>query len=168
MMNTGQPAAGQSGERRTAAVSAATAPSADSSASARASVPGRASSAGTERLAARFAAERVPDFYRPTRTGLLASSIGIGTYLGDPDDADDHRYHDAMRAAISAGVNVVDAAINYRCQRSERVVGSVLASVIADRVVRRDEVVVCTKGGYIPLDGTPPASREDYNALIER
>ena len=130
--------------------------------------PVRASVTGTERLAARFAGERIPDFYRPGGGGLTASSIGIGTYLGEPDDADDQRYDEALRAALAAGINVIDAAINYRCQRSERVVGRVLASLASDRLARRDEIIVCTKGGYIPLDGTPPASREAYTALIER
>lgn len=128
----------------------------------------RASVAGTGRLAARFAAERIPDFYRPAGDGLLASSIGIGTYLGEPDDADDARYEEALRAAVTSGLNVIDTAINYRCQRSERVVGRALASLFDDRVARRDEVIVCSKGGYIPLDGSPPASRDEYNALIER
>ena len=119
---------------------------------------------GTERLAARFAPERIPDFYRPAAGALLVSSIGIGTYLGEPDDADDRRYEEALRAAVTAGLNVIDTAINYRCQRSERVV----AALFDDRVARRDEVIVCSKGGYIPLDGSPPASRDEYNALIER
>lgn len=165
MMNTEQAAARQS-EKRGAPESAVIA--ADGSTDAGAAAAARASVAGTERFAARFAADRVPDFYRSTSSGLLASSIGIGTYLGDPDDADDRRYRDALRAAIAAGINVVDAAINYRCQRSERVVGEVLASLVAGDAVRRDEIIVCTKGGYIPLDGEPPASREDYNALVER
>ena len=143
---------------------------AGSAAHAPGSAPGsaRASVAGTERLAARFAAERIPDFYRAAGAGLHASSIGIGTYLGEPDDADDRRYEEAIRAAVGSGLNVIDTAINYRCQRSERVVGRALAALFAERVARRDEVIVCTKGGYIPLDGTPPASREEYNALIER
>ena len=162
MMNTGQPATGDEKKER---VGAATAIADTARLS---SIDTRASAAGTERLAARFAAERVPDFYRPAGGGLVASSIGIGTYLGDPDDADDRRYHDALRAAIAAGINIVDAAINYRCQRSERVVGRVIASLVNERAARRDEVIVCTKGGYIPLEGTPPASRDEYNALIER
>jgi aryl-alcohol dehydrogenase-like predicted oxidoreductase len=162
MMNTGQPATGNANTERGGAATAIADATRLSSSGA------RASAAGTERLAARFAAERVPDFYRPAAGGLVASSIGIGTYLGDPDDADDRRYHDALRAAIAAGINVVDAAINYRCQRSERVVGRVIAALIEERVVRRDEIIVCTKGGYIPLEGTPPASRDEYNALIER
>lgn len=152
----------EGGERRRAASTITDAPRETSG------IAARATATGTARLAARFAAERVPDFYRVSGGGLAASSIGIGTYLGEPDDADDRRYEDALRAAVASGINVIDAAINYRCQRSERVVGRVLASLAGDRVARRDEIIVCTKGGYIPLDGTPPASREEYNALIER
>jgi aryl-alcohol dehydrogenase-like predicted oxidoreductase len=33
--------------------------------------------------------------------------------------------------------------------------------------LRRDEVVICTKGGYVPLDGNPPASREDYVSYLK-
>ena len=161
MMNTGRSESSGEGRSQSSAVALA-------GAAAPATGSTRASSAGTERLAARFAAERIPDFYRTAGAGLHASSIGIGTYLGEPDDADDRRYEEAIRAAVGSGLNVIDTAINYRCQRSERVVGRALAALFDERIARRDEVIVCTKGGYIPLDGSPPASREEYNALIER
>src|SRR5512142_3198634 len=147
MMDTGRSKAGHDGERR-ASAAVADAASHDAGKSG-----ARATGAGAERLAARFAAERAPDCYRPASAGILASSIGIGTYLGEPDDADDRRYEDALRAAVAGGANVIDTAINYRCQRSERVVGRALASLIRDGVAQRDEIIVCTKGGYIPLDG---------------
>jgi aryl-alcohol dehydrogenase-like predicted oxidoreductase len=167
MMNTGRSAGHEGGRRESGAVAVARS-SAHADVHAGAHANARASAAGTERLAARFTAERIPDFYRAAGSGLLASSIGIGTYLGEPDDADDRRYEEALRAAVTGGLNVIDTAINYRCQRSERVVGRALAAPFDDHVARRDEVIVCSKGGYIPLDGSPPASRDEYNALIER
>ena len=33
---------------------------------------------------------------------------------------------------------------------------------------QRDEIVVSTKGGYIPLEGEPPASRELYQQYQNR
>jgi aryl-alcohol dehydrogenase-like predicted oxidoreductase len=39
--------------------------------------------------------------------------------------------------------------------------------LIAAGEVRRDELVICTKGGYVALDGTPPASREHYEAWLD-
>ena len=160
MMNTGRSEPSGEVRRESSAVAVAGAANATGSA--------RASAAGTERLAARFTAERIPDFYRSAGAGLHASSIGIGTYLGEPDDADDRRYEEAIRAAVGSGLNVIDTAINYRCQRSERAVGRALTALFDERIARRDEVIVCSKGGYIPLEGTPPASRKEYNALIER
>jgi aryl-alcohol dehydrogenase-like predicted oxidoreductase len=121
---------------------------------------------GTKRFAARSA--NGAEFRRELPRGLSVSALGIGTYLGDCTDADDAAYTDAIRAAIAAGVNVIDTAINYRGQRSERVVGRAIAECIAEGAVTRDELVLCTKGGYVAFDGTPPASRQAYDAWLER
>lgn len=128
----------------------------------------RSGPAGTARFRDRFAAGLADDFFRPFANTLVASSIGIGTYLGECEDADDASYALAIRAALEAGINVLDTSVNYRCQRSERVVGRVLDEAIAAGVVARDEVIVCTKGGYIPLDTTTPPSREEYLAYLQR
>ena len=130
-------------------------------------IPGRATEAGTRRFAERFSARFSPDFYRDASLGLATSSLGMGTYLGECDDEEDARYSAVIEAGIERGVNFLDTAINYRCQRSERAVGGALRIVLASRTATRDEIVVCTKGGYIPLDGAPPASREEYAALLE-
>lgn len=130
--------------------------------------PGGATPAGTARYAARASGGMVPDFHRAFAGGLRVSSLGLGTYLGECDDAEDARYVAALRLAFARGINVVDTAINYRCQRSERAVARALADSIAAGVVRRDEVVVCTKGGFVPLDGEPPASRAEYERYVQR
>jgi aryl-alcohol dehydrogenase-like predicted oxidoreductase len=90
--------------------------------------------------------------------GLAISSIGVGTYLGDPTDAVDARYRDAIATALEGGINVVDTAINYRCQRSERAVGD----AIEDADVDRDAVFVSTKGGFLPFDGERPDDPGKY------
>jgi aryl-alcohol dehydrogenase-like predicted oxidoreductase len=127
----------------------------------------RATPTGTRRFAAR-ASGRIPDFKRSLPRDLSASALGLGTYLGDCTDAEDQAYAATVRAAIAAGVNVLDTAINYRCQRSERAVGQAVVEAIASGEVRRDELIVCTKGGYVALDGEPPASREAYDEWLER
>jgi aryl-alcohol dehydrogenase-like predicted oxidoreductase len=96
------------------------------------------------------------------------SSIGLGTYLGDCSAEVDESYRQSIGAALSRGINLLDTAINYRCQRSERCVGVALKDAIASGAVKRDEVFVCTKGGYVPLDGTPPDSRDDYQEYVKR
>ena len=87
---------------------------------------GSATAEGTLRYAARFQGRAAPGHFREIRGGLVLSSIGIGTYLGEPDEATDGAYTDTVVAAVEGGINVVDSAINYRFQRSERAVGEAL------------------------------------------
>lgn len=131
---------------------------------------GRATPEGTARFAARHAARFAVDHFRPllSPAGLVLSSIGLGTYLGQPDEDDDERYEETAARALATGINVLDGAINYRCQRSERSLGAAIHAAVERGDVARDEVFVCTKGGYIPLDGTPPPSRDAYLAYLER
>ena len=89
---------------------------------------------------------------------LSISSLGVGTYLGDPTDAVDDDYREAIVAALEGGCNVVDTAINYRNQRSERVVGEAIEEANIDR----EEVFVATKGGFVPFDGERPADPAAY------
>jgi aryl-alcohol dehydrogenase-like predicted oxidoreductase len=78
------------------------------------------------------------------------SRLGIGTYLGGEADAD-RAYRATIRVAVREGINVVDTAINYRWQRSERIIGKVLTDLAADGVAR-SSVFISTKGGYLPGD----------------
>jgi len=93
---------------------------------------------------------------------LSLSSVGLGTYLGDDDDATDALYRAAIIRALELGVNVLDSAINYRHQRSERTIGEALRALIGRGVLKREEVLVATKGGFIPFDGTLPVNRSAY------
>jgi aryl-alcohol dehydrogenase-like predicted oxidoreductase len=114
---------------------------------------GRATAAGTDSYAKRFPG--LPGHFRPT-LGMSVSSIGIGTYLGEPDEETDRAYEEALSAAIRGGINLIDSAVNYRFQRSERTIGKVLGELIAGGELKREEVVVATKGGYVTFDGVVP------------
>ena len=76
----------------------------------------------------------------------------MGTYLGDPTGAVDDRYRAALIEGFESGANLVDTAANYRCGRSERVVGEALREAAADR----EAVVGATKAGLVPFDGSRP------------
>ncbi|HEY8166153.1 MAG TPA: aldo/keto reductase [Gemmatimonadaceae bacterium] len=125
-----------------------------------------ATTSGTNRYTSRFRSAFSTDFYRSMGAGLTVSSIGMGTYLGECDDEEDERYTTAIAEGVRHGLNLVDTAVNYRCQRSERAVGRALHRALDDGIIARDEVVVCTKGGFIPLDGQPPSSRDDYDRFL--
>ena len=123
-------------------------------------IPGFATAEGTARFRDRFAA-RLPGHIREAQ-GLWISSIGIGTYLGEPTAEYDARYREAITQAVPMGVNVIDTAINYRHQRSERAIGQALAGLISRGEVRRDEVVLATKGGFLTFDGQEPSDPSAY------
>ena len=127
----------------------------------------RASTVGTRRYHARTP-EALTDFQRTMPRKLVVSALGLGSYLGDCTDAEDDRYRASVREAIASGINVLDTASNYRCQRSECAIGQAVVEAVAAGEVRRDELVVCTKGGYVALNGAPPASREEYDVWLER
>jgi aryl-alcohol dehydrogenase-like predicted oxidoreductase len=122
---------------------------------------GSATADGTLRYAARFQGRAAAGHFREIRGGLVLSSIGIGTYLGEPDDATDRAYTDAVVAAVESGINVVDSAINYRFQRSERAIGAALKDLFA-KGYSRDEIVLCTKAGFLTPDGEMPADPNSY------
>ena len=98
----------------------------------------------------------------PAKHDLVLSSIGIGTYLGNADDATDLSYTRAIVRAVQLGVNVIDTAANYRFQRSERAIGEALKILANEHGVARERLVICTKGGYLPFDGAPPRNVAQY------
>ncbi len=83
---------------------------------------------------------------------LTLSSIGIGTYLGDANDATDNLVRDAIKKSVLSGINVIDTAINYRSQKAERSVGRALSELLQESSVRREEVFISTKNGYVTND----------------
>ena len=122
--------------------------------------PGFATAEGTRRYAARFAGRAAQGHFRE-RLGLTFSSIGIGTYLGEADAATDQGYSDSVAAAVMNGINVIDTAINYRLQRSERSVGDALSKLFSAGFAR-EELIVCTKAGFLTPDGDMPDDANEY------
>lgn len=117
-------------------------------------LPALATPSGTKRFANRFPVPAAAGFYRNVQE-LSISSIGVGTYLGEMDDATDRGYVEAVTGALARGVNFIDTSLNYRNQRSERSVGTALCQAVTTGNVRRDEIVVCTKAGYLVPDAVP-------------
>ena len=115
---------------------------------------------GTTQYAEKYRGHAADGHFRQVRE-LVLSSIGIGTYLGQANDSSDAGYAAAVVAAVELGINVIDSAINYRLQRSERSIGTAL-KVLAKKGFTRDEIVVCTKGGYLTPDGSMPADPNRY------
>jgi aryl-alcohol dehydrogenase-like predicted oxidoreductase len=115
---------------------------------------------GTSQYAKRFAGSAADGHFREAH-GLVLSSLGVGTYLGQPDDKTDQSYAACGAAAVESGINVIDAAINYRFQRSERSVGAAI-KYLSQQGFKREEFVLCTKGGYLTPDGAMPSDPNEY------
>jgi aryl-alcohol dehydrogenase-like predicted oxidoreductase len=129
----------------------------------------RATAEGTSRYRERFQATLAGGHFRRALDDgpgsgepLWLSSIGLGTYLGHHDSATDESYCASAIRAAELGCNVFDTAANYRFQRSERSLGDAIAALA------RDELVVCTKGGYVPFDGEPPRSQQEMIDYLDR
>ena len=130
-------------------------------------IAGFATSEGTTQYRQRFPQLHEAGFFRRPEhvfdaSELWLSSIGLGTYLGEPDETSDAAYVEAIRLAVRSGINVIDSAINYRHQRSERNIGAALAQSIDTGQAKRDQVFISTKAGYLSFDGTVPPDRRAY------
>ena len=80
------------------------------------------------------------------RTGLTSSTVGFGCYrvhAGVPE------HQSSMAKALLGGCNLIDTSTNYGDGGSEVCVGEVVARLIADKKLSRDQVIVVSKVGYV-------------------
>ena len=80
------------------------------------------------------------------RTGLQVSQAGFGCYRIFPEVAE---HAAALGDALKAGANLIDTSANYADGGSEELVGNILAQLIASGWLRREEVVIVSKAGYL-------------------
>lgn len=108
----------------------------------------------------RFSATAADGHFREAQR-LTLSSLGLGTYLGQPNAKTDEGYTSATIVAAEAGINLFDTAINYRFQRSERSIGNALQQ-LKEKGFAREEFLLCTKGGYLTPDSAMPSDPNEY------
>jgi len=111
-----------------------------------ASLAGTATPEGTAAYAARFAPAAPSGHTALGSTGLVVSRIGFGGYRVD-DETPEHR--EALSRALLGGCNLVDTSTNYTDGGSERLVGETLSRLVRSGALRREEVVVVSKIGYV-------------------
>jgi aryl-alcohol dehydrogenase-like predicted oxidoreductase len=121
---------------------------------------------GTLAYAQRFSS-LAPDHFRQ-RYGLYLSSVGLGTYLGDAGEEASRAYRAAVKEAVARGCNVLDTAVNYRFMQSERDLGQAVGEMIDAGQVRREELVICSKGGYVPFASPAEATTDPVRSIQDR
>jgi len=107
---------------------------------------GHASATGTEGYADRHRAQLPYGFAALGSTELTVSRVGFGGYRVD-DETPAHRQ--ALDRALSSGCNLIDTSTNYTDGGSERLVGTTLADLASRGALRREELVVVSKIGYV-------------------
>ena len=122
-------------------------------------ISGFATSEGTQKFAKNSGINPVNfnDFQN-----LSLSNVGIGTYLGDPDNKTDELVTSAVKQSINSGINVIDTAINYRSQKAERSVGKAISELVNDGKITRDQIFLSTKNGYVTNDADVPLGFWEY------
>ncbi len=89
--------------------------------------------------------------------GTSLPRIGLGTNRL----TDSPSNHDFIRAAVEAGVRMIDTAHLYTGGQSERAIGAALAP-------SRDDLVIATKGGYSVESAPPERLRVELEQSFER
>lgn len=93
------------------------------------------------------------DFYIK-HNGLVFSKLGLGTFNAEPYKEENYVFHyiEAVKEAIKSGINLIDSASNYRYGQSEKEIGEALDELFSEGVCKREELIICSKGGFIQLD----------------
>ena len=93
-------------------------------------------------------------FKTPFKSDIKVTTLGYGSYIGEADDVTDYLMYDAIKQSVlSGGLNNIDTAPNYRYTKSERTIGKVLTTLDSKYGIKRDEIFVASKAGYVPEDG---------------
>jgi len=114
---------------------------------------GEATLEGTKNYRDKYIDKCAPDHFR-TNNELIASSIGLGTYLGQADEETNHQVTQAIIECVKQGINLIDSAIIYRGQQGERSIGKALRYLIESEYISRNELIICTKGGFLTEEKT--------------
>jgi hypothetical protein len=96
------------------------------------------------------------------RTGLTVSAAGFGGYRIVPH-LEEHAQ--ALELALTSGINLIDTSSNYTDGGSETLVGRVLARLREQEGLRRQDVVVVSKAGY--LEGRELVASQERKARGE-
>lgn len=80
------------------------------------------------------------------KTGLHVSVCGFGAYRVDYRVKE---HFNSLEYAISKGINLIDTSANYSDGGSEILIGNVLGDLINQNKIKREEIVVVSKGGYL-------------------
>ncbi|WP_375725123.1 aldo/keto reductase [Arcobacter sp. KX21116] len=85
---------------------------------------------------------------------LIFSKLGLGTFNKEPYKEENYVFHyiEGVKEAVKNGINLIDSASNYRYGQSEKEIGIALKELFEEKIVKREELIICSKGGFIQLE----------------
>ena len=100
---------------------------------------------------------------------MQLSKSGFGTYRTDISIKD---HYNALYKALTNGINVIDTSSNYANGRSEELVGKIISDLISENKIKRQNIFLITKGGYIQGQNYKFASNlkkegKPFNEVVE-
>lgn len=99
------------------------------------------------------------DFYFK-HNNLIFSKLGLGTFNKEPYKEENYIFHyiEGVKQAIRSGINLIDTASNYRYGQSEKEIGIAIKELMQENEVKREELIICSKGGFIQLSYPFPSN----------
>lgn len=94
------------------------------------------------------------------KTELSVSAFGFGGYR---IDVSLNIHYEALSEALQSGINLIDTSSNYSDGGSELLIRDVLSDLIKEGKIKRDEIVVVSKGGYIQGKNFEEATQREHD-----
>lgn len=118
----------------------------------------------TQNFASNFT--QYKDFY-VKHNDLVFSKLGLGTFNKEPYKEENYVFHyiEGVKQAVRSGINLIDTASNYRYGQSEKEIGIALSELLNSSEIKREELIICSKGGFIQLDF--PFPKNPYSWIEE-
>ena len=79
-------------------------------------------------------------------TDLYVSELGFGSYRVNLNSID---HKDALVKSLKNGVNLIDTSSNYADGDAERLIGNTLHELFESNILKREQVVLVSKVGYV-------------------
>ncbi len=85
---------------------------------------------------------------------LIFSKLGLGTFNKEPYKEENYIFHyiEGVKESVKNGINLIDSASNYRYGQSEKEIGIALKELFEEKIAKREELIICSKGGFIQLE----------------
>jgi aryl-alcohol dehydrogenase-like predicted oxidoreductase len=129
-------------------------------------IPAQATSTATQNFTSKFP---FMTYHQLGTTGLSVSQASFGTYRFHQTPKN-HR--DALKNAFEQGINLLETSPNYADGLTESIIGQILSDFFKSKLIKRQELIIITKGGYLQgkkwaLSQEKKKNHQPFQELVE-